>query len=1227
VIPRCPTPLYDASIMVDQTTQHDLRPLPPRRRRAALAACLAGLLGAALPAGCASSPDADAAAVRGPSAEARLASLAEKEASRAPSPSTDVEPPPGLDPQSVAPIPEDDGRARLSLDQTLERLARLDERDASEGEDALAFEPDAMRSYVRGRLRMLEGRADDAILALEGAAQRDPSAAAPWRALGETHLRRGDRLAAMAAFRRAVERDPQDVHSLVRLGLAAADEGSHEEAASLLARAWPLMDEGDPALPIVIGLPLGESLQELGYVRAAAKATERSLASLTTADQSAAWGAQLAEVFRRSGEAWRRVGDAWMRLGEPENALEAYARAVDRPLLDPGSVTPRRVYAAMRLGRAAEATRIVYRDILASEGRATGRHEALIGYLARRTDFAPLLADALAEYARGLPERSRAAVGGSLARAQALAQSDGRARATLRARLAESPADAATLEALLARLEAESPADLLAETIGLTEGAPYAVERFAAAALRVAGDAESLLESFDLLRAALRERPAASMIKAWLLAERGRFGAAEAVLLESLVDHPEHAPTLLQLARTQIAADRPASAEATLRRLPDDADPGLLLARVEVLAALGRPDAALAALRPALDDTPAGVDEASVAMMGASLYASLEQWRQAEMWLRRAIVADPTREAAYRGLIELYAQSGPLADAEKLGDIVRSLRRSVPSSRTLRWLRAGELARNGRLEEAERELLTLLEEGLSESAGETLITIWMRTDQADRAEQWLREALDDHRSLPWLQHQLARVLISQQRGEEAESLLLELIERRPGEPEHNRLLERLYRDVLDRPEEADRLALRRLESDPPGVRRNLQLLSLYLRNDRPEEAAEALKEALALVEDRSPGGEQRDALVRAALVVAQLVGEGRLSAETGLGVLASGVSALDPAPIELHVSRLALLAASEADYARFVQAVEAATRQHPSRTNALFLQTINTLIQSERLTDARNLAEHAFDRGVRSVELDARWIGLAIDTHEPEAIERAIDAVTRTRQIADVARALLNRRFARPGEAAAELAFIGGNIVANTGDESGADELYRVALRYDANHAMAANNLGYRMIEQNRDVDEAARLLEKAYDVNPNDPAIVDSIGWLRYKQGRFEDEPRPDSDAPLPGAITLLRRAAELDEDAAERAPGRLPDATLRDHLGDALWRAGQEEEARRQWTLARSILEAKASSDGELSAYDAGLRKSVEAKLEALERGGRPSVAPTFEQAAAQPAAPPEP
>jgi hypothetical protein len=130
--------------------------------------------------------------------------------------------------------------------------------------------------------------------------------------------------------------------------------------------------------------------------------------------------------------------------------------------------------------------------------------------------------------------------------------------------------------------------------------------------------------------------------------------------------------------------------------------------------------------------------------------------------------------------------------------------------------------------------------------------------------------------------------------------------------------------------------------------------------------------------------------------------------------------------------------------------------------------------------------------------------------------------------------------------------------------EAEGESFLRLALELNPEHTDAANNLGYQLADRGVNLDEAERLLEMAHRLKPEEPNIIDSLGWLRYKQGRLTDVP-DESGAGVPhvvGAITLLERAAAMLE-------GQAGQVTL-DQLGDALWRAGRRDEAWERWTAA---------------------------------------------------------
>jgi len=102
----------------------------------------------------------------------------------------------------------------------------------------------------------------------------------------------------------------------------------------------------------------------------------------------------------------------------------------------------------------------------------------------------------------------------------------------------------------------------------------------------------------------------------------------------------------------------------------------------------------------------------------------------------------------------------------------------------------------------------------------------------------------------------------------------------------------------------------------------------------------------------------------------------------------------------------------------------------------------------------------------------------------------------------------------------------------------------RKLIQVKPDHAHAYNALGYSFADRNTRLPEARKLIEKALELAPEDYFIIDSMGWVLYREGD------------LKGAARELRRAYD----------GR-PDAEIGAHLGEVLWMLGERDEARRIW------------------------------------------------------------
>lgn len=99
------------------------------------------------------------------------------------------------------------------------------------------------------------------------------------------------------------------------------------------------------------------------------------------------------------------------------------------------------------------------------------------------------------------------------------------------------------------------------------------------------------------------------------------------------------------------------------------------------------------------------------------------------------------------------------------------------------------------------------------------------------------------------------------------------------------------------------------------------------------------------------------------------------------------------------------------------------------------------------------------------------------------------------------------------------------------------------------NNQHAYNALGYSLAERNIRLDEAYTLIEKALKLAPDDPFILDSMGWVHFRLGKLKE------------SEDLLRRAYEL-----------RPDVEIAAHLGEVLWVKGQKDAAQKLWRDAQT-------------------------------------------------------
>jgi len=102
----------------------------------------------------------------------------------------------------------------------------------------------------------------------------------------------------------------------------------------------------------------------------------------------------------------------------------------------------------------------------------------------------------------------------------------------------------------------------------------------------------------------------------------------------------------------------------------------------------------------------------------------------------------------------------------------------------------------------------------------------------------------------------------------------------------------------------------------------------------------------------------------------------------------------------------------------------------------------------------------------------------------------------------------------------------------------------RKVIEKDPENTMALNALGYTLADNQIDLNEAWILIQKAYSMQPNDPAIIDSLGWIHYRRGELEK------------AETLLSNAFDMTKNHEIAA-----------HLGEVLWKLDRQADAEIIW------------------------------------------------------------
>jgi tetratricopeptide (TPR) repeat protein len=127
-------------------------------------------------------------------------------------------------------------------------------------------------------------------------------------------------------------------------------------------------------------------------------------------------------------------------------------------------------------------------------------------------------------------------------------------------------------------------------------------------------------------------------------------------------------------------------------------------------------------------------------------------------------------------------------------------------------------------------------------------------------------------------------------------------------------------------------------------------------------------------------------------------------------------------------------------------------------------------------------------------------------------------------------------------------------------------------IEINGDHANALNYLGYTYADLGKNLDEAEALVRRALELRPDDGYITDSLGWVFYKKGNYEE------------ALKWLLKASELVPD----------DPIINEHVGDAYLKLNDKANALIYYLKSLSLREEDRA------------RRKIQTKIDALKREG---------------------
>ncbi|MFN0167121.1 MAG: tetratricopeptide repeat protein [Bryobacteraceae bacterium] len=473
---------------------------------------------------------------------------------------------------------------------------------------------------------------------------------------------------------------------------------------------------------------------------------------------------------------------------------------------------------------------------------------------------------------------------------------------------------------------------------------------------------------------------------------------------------------------------------------------------------------------------------------------------QAESAFRKALEAEPENEEALTGLAMVYSDVG---DTKNVVDMLKKVK--TPSLRIL-------LA---------------------------MANAYEQMRDYSSAAQVLRQALQSNQQNPQIKRALAQNLYNSDKSDEALKLYQDVIESDPKDAQSHLRVAEIYRSKRDFTRARASLD-KAIEVEPDSLEARYEKVNLLEAEGKIDQAIAAMK---SMLKDTEKSEYQPPEKVNRATFLERL-GFLQRSARDYAGAASTfrSLSSLgtDFGPRSaVHVVDTYRLAK---DFKKAEEEATAALKQYPK-------DRMVTVVRANLLADIGRV-----DEGAASIKSLLKGEG------DREVYLTLAQVYEKGKRFADMQKALESAEKLSSSKAEVEaVQFMRGAMFEKMKNFEAAEGEFRKVIGSNPKNAGALNYLGYMFADRGVKLEEARQLIQRAVDLEPDNGAYLDSLGWVHFRLNNLDDAER------------YLRRAIE-------QTSG---DPTVHDHLGDVLLARGKIRDAIQQWQT--SLVEWERNSKSE--------------------------------------------